>query len=181
LLLPFLLWPLYTEKVALNALCGLGILAILALPFTNHLQAFLDPSEAANSIKLNKLEDYFRMFEDPVTLLFGRGLGVYDTWTEGGHPYYVTELTYLEMVRNFGLIAALVMLALLLVPIAHAFFADTHRRERGLAVAYFLYLMMCATNPNLFSSMGMLILATLLANIFRMRPREPSAVKRALP
>jgi hypothetical protein len=33
-------------------------------------------------------------------------------------------------------------------------------------VGYVFYLGMCMSNPNLFSSMGMLILAIVLANIF---------------
>jgi hypothetical protein len=178
LLLPFLLWPLYTKRVALSALCSFGILAVLALPFADQLRAFLDPSEVGNSIKLTTLQDYFQMFADPVTLLFGHGLGAYETWSAGPY-FYVTELTYPEMVRNFGLIGALVMLALLLFPIANAFFAQAGRRERTLAVAYFLYLAMCVSNPNLFSSMGMLILAGLLANIFLARDREMRAAQRS--
>jgi hypothetical protein len=176
-LLPFLLWPLYTKKVVLSALCSLGILAILALPFADQLQAFLDPGEGGNSIKLMELQDYSRIFRDSVTLLLGQGLGAYENWSFGLY-FYVTELTYLEMIRNFGLVGALIMLALLLFPIAHAFLAQTNRRERSLAVGYFLYLVMCASNPNLFSSMGMLILAVLLAKIFQTRDRKMSAAKR---
>ena len=73
---------------------------------------------------------------------------------------------------------ALVMLALLLFPVANALFSQASRREGALAVAYLLYLMMCASNPNLFSSMGMLILAILLANIFLARDRGCRVPKR---
>lgn len=178
LLLPFLLWPFYTKKTVRNALCSFGILFILALPFVAQLRAFLDPGEIGNSIKLMELQDYFRMmFGDFVTLLFGQGLGAYENWSTG-HYFYVTELTYLEMIRNFGLAGALIMLALLLFPVAHAFLAQTNRHDRSLAVGYLLYLGMCALNPNLFSSMGVLILTVLLANIFQTRNREMSAAKR---
>jgi hypothetical protein len=177
LLLPFLLWPLYTKRIVLSALISFGILSVLLLPFADQLQAFLDPSEAGNSVKLATLQDYFRIFGNPVTLLFGQGLGAYETWSAERY-FYITELTYLEMVRNFGLIGALVMMALLLFPITDAFFAQAGRRERALAVAYFLYLVMCISNPNLFSSMGILILAILLANIFQMPDRGISALKR---
>jgi hypothetical protein len=175
-MLPCLLWPLYTKRVALSALCSLGILVILALPFLDVLRAFLDPSEGGNSTKLALLGDYFQIFEDPVTLLFGQGLGAYHNWSTG--YFFITELTYLEMTRAFGLIGALAMMALLLFPVAYAFFVQTSRRERSLAVAYFLYLVMCASNPNLFSSMGVLILAALVANIFQMRDSEPGIGKR---
>jgi hypothetical protein len=177
LLLPFLLWPLYTKRIVLSALVSFGVLSVLALPFADQLQAFLDPSEVSNGVKLAMLDDYARIFGNPVTLLFGQGLGAYETWSAVSY-FYITELTYLEMVRNFGLIGALVMLALLLFPIANAFFTQVSPRERALAVAYFLYLVMCISNPNLFSSMGILILAILLANIFQARERELRAVKR---
>jgi hypothetical protein len=39
-------------------------------------------------------------------------------------------------------------------------------------MAYFLYLVMSASNPILFSSMGILILAILVANDFQRRERE---------
>jgi hypothetical protein len=175
-MLPCLLWPLYTKRVALSALCSLGIMVILALPFLDVLRAFLDPSEGGNSTKLALLGDYFQIFEDPVTLLLGQGLGAYHNWSTG--YFFITELTYLEMTRAFGLIGALAMMALLLFPVAYAFFVQTSRRERSLAVAYFLYLVMCASNPNLFSSMGVLILAALVANIFQMRDSEPGIGKR---
>jgi hypothetical protein len=181
LLLPFVLWPLYAKRVVVASLCSFAVLAALAWPFVDWLSAFFDPSEGGNSIKLVEMNDYFRIFGDTLTLLFGQGLGAYENWTDGIHQFYfVTELTYLEMVRNFGLIGALVMLGLLLFPIANAFFVQTSKRERSLAVAYLLYLVMCATNPNLFSSMGMLILAVLVANIFQSRDREFAAAQREI-
>jgi hypothetical protein len=111
--------------------------AILALPFMHILRAFIDPGEVANSLKLVALQDYFRIFSDPVTLPFGQGLGAYYDWSVRG-PFYITELTYLEMARNFGLPGALIMLALLLFPIGRVFFAQSNRSERSLAMAYFL-------------------------------------------
>jgi hypothetical protein len=69
------------------------------------------------------------------------------------------------MIRNFGLIGGLAMMAMLLFPIAHAFTARATRQQRALAVAFFLYLVMCASNPNLFCSLGRMILAVLVANI----------------
>ena len=67
------------------------------------------------------------------------------------------------MIRNFGLFGAAAMMTLLLIPVSFAFVAGG-LRDRALAVSYALYLVMCATNPNLFSSMGILILSALLAD-----------------
>jgi hypothetical protein len=165
LLLPFVLWPFYTRRVVLYAWCSLLVVVLCALPFADQLAAFFDPTETGNSIKLTSIQDYIDLFSNPVTLLLGQGLGAYHFWSARGYSFYVTELTYLEMIRNFGLIGAIVMMAMLFLPVAHALTVRASRRERALAVAYFLYLVMCASNPNLFCSLGMLILAILVANI----------------
>ena len=102
LVLPFLIWPIYTNRVLLNTICSLGILAVLALPFAEYFSAFLDPVEFSNHLKLATIQDYYEIFSDPVTLLFGQGLGVYQSWSAKTYSY-ITELTYLEMIRNFGL------------------------------------------------------------------------------
>lgn len=72
----------------------------------------------------------------------------------------------------------MILFALLAVPLGNAILASTSRRDQALAVAYFMYLVMSVTNPNFFSSMGVLILAILLANIYQARHREaPSTVR----
>jgi hypothetical protein len=139
---------------------------LAALPFAGYLSAFFDPTETANSIKLAIIDDYLEFFGDPLTLLFGQGLGAYQIWS--GKPFepftYITELTYLELLRNFGLIGAIVMMGLLLFPTAMAL-SGGRAKDISLGIAWLLYLVMCASNPNLFSSMGILILAVLMANL----------------
>ena len=173
LLLPFVLWPFYTMRPGFYLFCSFAATGLAALPFASYLSAFLDPTEAANSIKLALLDDYLAFFRDPVTLLFGQGLGAYRIWS--GRPFeqftYISELTYFEILRNFGLIGAMAMMGLLLFPTAIAML-DWRPRDISLAIAWLLYLVMCFSNPNLFSSMGILILAVLMANIFQERNRE---------
>jgi hypothetical protein len=176
---PFLLWPLYTRRPALYLFCSFAALALATLPFADYLAGFLDPAESANTIKLAIIQDYSQIFGDPVTLLFGQGLGAYQLWS--GKPFepfaYITELTYLEMLRNFGLVGAIAMMGLLLFPAGSAA-RNRDRKDISLAIAWLLYLVMCASNPNLFSSMGMLILAALIANIFQARDRKLGVAKR---
>ncbi len=113
------------------------------------------------------------MLSDPVDLIFGRGLGAYEYWEGRGYKY-VTELTYLELVRNFGLLGAVVMLGLLLFPIWHAFVANRSRGRKAVAIGFAFYLGMCSSNPNLFSSMGILILSVVLGILFL--PKTPRLV-----
>jgi hypothetical protein len=168
-LLSYLLWPLYHRKITSWLFWSSVALFLTAFLFMGHLQAFFSVEEQSNSIKFEMLGDYAKIFRDPVTLVFGQGLGAYQAWNAKGTVSYITELTYLELIRNFGMFGAAVMMGLLLWPVAAAFFGSKVisrldvRRDRALAIAWFLYLLMCATNPNLFSSMGILILAALLS------------------
>jgi hypothetical protein len=177
LLLPFALWPLYTRKPGATALLSLGGLALLALPFAGYITAFLDPAEFANNIRLVTVRDYLQIFGDPATLWFGQGLGVNYDWTARGQ-FAITELTYFEIVRSFGLLGGIIVFGLLSLPLVSAILAPTSSRDKALAVAYFLYLVMSASNPILFSSMGTLILAGLVANIFQARGGVPRAIER---
>lgn len=168
LLLPFILWPLYQRNPWRSGLVSVGLLALCALPLLGELRAFLDLNEPSNRIKLELLHDYVKTFSDPVTLLLGQGLGAYQYWSVKGGNYYISELTYLELVRNFGLVGAVAMMTLLLMPISFAF-SNGSQRLRALAASYALYLLMCVTNPNLFSSMGTLILSVLIAEAAGLR------------
>jgi hypothetical protein len=173
----FLLLPLYARRPGLTALWSLGGLAIVGLLSIAYLRAFLDPEEFANNIKLITVRDYLEIFSDPATLLFGQGLAAHHNWSARG-VFFLTELTYLELIRNFGLFGALIILSLLVLPLISAFFFPAARRDKGLAVAWFLYLVMSASNPILFSSMGILILSALIANIFPLPVHKRTAIKR---
>jgi hypothetical protein len=164
LLLPIALSFLYARNRTIGALIAAVVVAILCVVFADQLAAFFDPAEESNSAKLSLLEGYLRIFSEPLPLIFGRGLGAYDDWERGNLS--VTEFTYLELVRNFGLLGAMVMLGLLLFPIWHAFTAHRPRADKAIALGFAFYLVMCISNPNLFSSMGILILSVMVANIF---------------
>ena len=108
----------------------MAAVATLMVVFANELGAFLDPSEASNSTKLAMLQEYAGILSNPVDLIFGRGLGAYEYWEGRGYKF-VTELTYLELVRNFGLLGAVVMLGLLLFPNLARLRGESFAREKG--------------------------------------------------
>jgi len=164
-LLPVVLFFYYARNKAVGALVSLTAVIVLAAVFARELAAFFNPLEASNSTKLAMLDDYARILSDPVNLIFGRGLGAYEDW-EGRAVKYVTELTYLDMIRNFGLIGSVVMIGLLLFPVWHAFATNQSRTNKAIAIGFMAYLGMCASNPNLFSSMGILILSVMLGAVF---------------
>ena len=82
-------------------------------------------------------------------------------------PYFLTELTYFEVIRNFGLFLGLLMLVMLVYPIFKTFKLKKHALlQKHIAVAYAFLSNNVFTNPNLFSSMGILILCIVLSGIY---------------
>jgi hypothetical protein len=163
LLLPALLWPLYTKHPVRYFALSICVVGLLTLPFLDQLQILLNPRETANNVRIGLLGDYGRILSQPSTLLLGRGLGAYETWTPEGRFMSVSELTFLEVIRNFGLPGGAIIIGLLLAPVALLWRMQT--RDRALALAYLLYLVMSYSNPVLFNSMGMLILSALLVRL----------------
>jgi hypothetical protein len=164
-LLPMALILFYSKyRFALACVGALGFSAIL-YAWRTEIGAMFDPSEASNSTKLVTLADYANIFDaDTANLLFGSGLGAYEHWTGRGY-YFVTELTFLENIRNFGVPMGAVMTLLLLYPVIYAFLLRPSYREKPIIIAYAAFLAMSMTNPLFFSSMGMLILAAVIAKI----------------
>ena len=168
-LLPTLYIIFSRKRIFLIALFSC-LITVLVLPFTDELASFFDPTEVGNSVKLSYLSDYAAIFSDLPNLFFGQGLGAYHDFSKLSNRYFVTELTYLEVFRNFGLFFGLIMLLMLGYPIVQTFkLGKSALLQKHIAVAYSFYLVMCFTNPNLFSSMGILILCLVLSSLYRAR------------
>jgi hypothetical protein len=119
LLTPFavLLW--YSGKTQRRMFYPFLLMAmVIAGTYGNDIiQAMFDPLNESNALKLMHLRDYGVLFSDPTTLLFGQGLGSHFYSSGRGAEISVTELTYLEFIRNFGLIMAFIYYGLLLYPL----------------------------------------------------------------
>ncbi len=168
LLLPLALVLLYARSRLNGLLISAGAAAVLATVFLEQIGQLFDATEVSNFTKLSLLQDYADTLSQPATLLVGTGLGAWQFWEAKGMSLFISELTFLEMIRNFGMVGALAMLALLLYPVLHAFVMRPSSGQRHLVIAWAFYLLMCVSNPNLFSSMGILILSILIANLFRL-------------
>lgn len=162
--LPLALVILYSRRRLYVAMVIAIVAGLFVFAWHEEIGAFFDPTEASNSTKLAMLGDYAAIFSDPSNLIFGRGLGSYEYWTGRGYKF-VTELTYLEIIRNFGLLFGGLMILLLVYPVLYAFVLQRSYKEKNIILAYAAYLVMSMTNPLLFSSMGMLILGAIIANI----------------
>ena len=54
-------------------------------------------------INLNMVDDYRNIFSNPINLTIGQGIGSNHYWISRGKFDYITELTYLEIFRSYGL------------------------------------------------------------------------------
>lgn len=165
IMLPIALAVMYSERRKRMAVLMTVVIGIFAFTWHDEIATLFDPNEASNSVKLLMLNDYAAIFSDPSNLVFGKGLGSYEYWSGRGYKFD-TELTYLEIIRNFGLLLGGLMILLLIYPIVYAFILHRSYKEKNIVLAYAAYLVMSMSNPLLFSSMGILILGLVIANIF---------------
>ena len=164
IILPIALFVMYSKNKMRSAILIALLTGFLVIIWFNEISAIFDPSETSNSSKLIMLKDYMSILSNPIKLFFGSGLGAYEHWTDKGYTY-ITELTYLEVIRNFGLLLGGLMILLLIYPILYAFILRPNFKEKKIILGYAAYLVMCISNPNLFSSMGMMFLAIIMVKI----------------
>lgn len=125
---------------------------------------FLNRSEASNQVKLGHLFSYIEHFSDHAgILLFGQGIGSTMYTTGINSIVGVTELTYFELVRVWGLPVSIVFGLILLIPIYHELKSGSISH---LFIAYTAYLFIAGTNPLLLSSTGMLVLVYVFSQTF---------------
>ena len=165
-LLPLLLFLIYCKKRYIVIII-FSIMIVLLFPiYINALLAMLSFSEESNSVKINLLSEYVRVFSDPIYFLFGHGLGSYFHLNDLNIDTYVTELTYFEVIRQFGIVLGLIIIFLMILPLCAIIYTKKFYRSSPLEISYLIYLIMSATNPHLLSSGGFLIISALIANVF---------------
>jgi hypothetical protein len=129
------------------------------------LHEMFSVSESSNSIKLAYLPCYIDILSDIHVFLFGQGYNAH-TWSLPVHEMLTgaaskTELTYLEFLRVHGAL----FLIFFLLCLGCLVLSNRIRLSASpwLSPALFIYLLLSATNPYLFSSNGMLIIGVILA------------------
>jgi len=136
----------------------LGSLGLLIALFTMPSIAglLLNQHEASNVIKFGYLSSYADFFNQHIlSLIFGQGIGgsfyasVLQRFTN------VSELTYFELIRIWGVPISIVFAGTLIWPLLAEIKA---KRLSHLFIAYVAYLFIAGTNPLLLSSTGMLVL-----------------------
>ena len=158
------------NRRALLALLAVGVVAIGAgWRILAPLVSTSGGSTAdSNAIKIDYLQAYGNLFSDPVGLIFGYGLGSCVESSRLAECLPVVELTYIDLIRVFGVLGAIAYLLLLLLPVFR-------NRSRYLAVGWTAYLGLAILNPYIFSTNGMLVLAPALlgATVLKITSERP--------
>lgn len=171
--LPITIIVLSSRYKKVIALVSLILVSTFFGYYSEAIGDMLNPEEESNAVKIRLLGDYEKIFSDPYTLIFGQGLGSYYNWTGRGLKFD-TEQTYLEIFRNFGIVMGSIIILLMLYPVIYGYYMNKSFKDRYLIVAYIFYLVMSATNPLFFSSLGMLILSIIIANIYLQKHLQKS-------
>ena len=175
-ILIFMLFLVDGKNRIFKLLFILAITSSLYLFFYDYLNnlilSFFNPKEESNAIKIASLYDYIIIFSDPYYVLFGQGLGAETYWPSRSEltPYYssITELTYFEIFRWYGLFIGFLIIILLSYPLIKVFNDNNLRQHvyiKYISCGYLIYLISCFTNPNLFNSMGITILVVYYTSI----------------
>lgn len=137
------------------------------------LADFTDKSEASNEAKLSFVPDYFESYSNMRTFLLGDGIGSQMKTKLRGYTE-ITELSYFELLRRFGIFGFIAYLILMFKPAKGLI---RNKENNWMGVAYLSYLIMIFTNPFFFSSNGMIILSIVLAVYFTQRNTSAQGVK----
>lgn len=125
------------------------------------LKLLSDTGESSIAIKSLHKESYWDLFTSNCMryLLIGDGPG--STFYSKGRQeiVLVTELSYYELIRNYGFIFTLIIIILFLDPLINIY----NRYKKGLffpiMLSYFAYLFIAGTNPYLIGSTGFTTIA----------------------
>lgn len=148
----------YTRYVKYLFYPVLFLFAALFLFFLLMLAA--ETTESSNMIKYAHLSSYIQLFDThPEYFIIGQGPGTSFYSSGFGRYTTITEWTYVELLRNYGLFCLLI-LVVVLKPLYTFYRFRKHNLTLVLMAAYVAYLLVAGTNPLLISSTGMLMILT---------------------
>lgn len=147
------------------------LFVIIALIIQNSfIFSFFDSSEASNSVKSSYFQSYFNILSNPGAIIFGHGFSAIEwsatfknmlsaAYNEG----VKAELTYVEMIRVFGLlVGGLLNIAILFIPFL---LYIKYKELNAKVVGVFFYLLASILNPYIFSTNGVLIFLLFLTSL----------------
>jgi hypothetical protein len=134
------------------------------------LRSMFDPEDVSNAAKLAYLSDYSAIFSNAKNLLIGQGLGTRFFASGLGEVVSITELSYFEVIRTYGIFVGAAFFLYLVYPLFALVRACDPRYY--VTVGYAAYLIESYSNPYLLSSNGMLVLGLVASLTFSKGPRR---------
>jgi hypothetical protein len=132
----------------------IGILFFSILVFL--LLTLKNSSSFAKDGHLISYIEYFS--ENPIKFLFGQGPGALFYSIGFRQSVTNTEISYLELIRMFGIFFAIVMMFVYIYPVI-ILFADKTFFTFSISISYIAYLFIAGTNPLLIGPTGFTVLA----------------------
>jgi hypothetical protein len=158
----YIVLVIYAKRKVPILIVGLFIAVAGTVVLFQTLAEMFNPDDVSNSVKLQHIRDYNLEFSNPLILIFGTGLGSTFFSTAWGTTVSLTELTYFDLLRNYGVLGIWFILGLLLYP---AYYVIKKRGPIGYAsaVGYLTYLAASFSNPLFFSSSGVILVSCLMS------------------
>lgn len=158
----FSIWLLETGKKKGGKVFAIfsGFIALL-LAFVLLYFLLTDKGEKSLEVKTLLAQAFYKHIgEVPETLIWGNGVGgVFDSLGVRGNDAVLSELSYFELVRWFGIPLTLLFMGIYLYP---AFLIYKKRKclvyGSSIIIGYVFYLLLAGTNPYLIGSNGLLAL-----------------------
>ena len=139
-----------------------------------------EPGEASNAIKYAHLTSYSILFEShPEYVLFGQGPGSIFYSAGFGRWTTLTEWTYIELIRNYGLFS-LVFMTVVLIPVYKLLKQHRNAQAFGIFGAYMGFLFIAGTNPLLVSSTGMIVILSAYSYVHQLDLGDPKGMLRKI-
>jgi hypothetical protein len=165
--IPFYWFAIFSRRKGMwVVLLLLALVLFLSISGSPLLESFFSLKEESNAIKASFLARYSELFNDFWSFVFGQGFNAH-AWSSVFRSMIVfdigaskTELTYLELVRAFGIVVGGGYVVLLIAIVVKT--RDLSREHRWIFPAVTLFLVDSAVNPYLFSTNGILPLGLIL-------------------
>lgn len=151
----FIFYGFYVKKRIFSTVILIALLSVL---FFIVAIFFLTTHEYSTDIKTGHFQSFMELFDESILkfLLVGNGPVSYMYTSGFGKNVTLTELTYLEMIKNFGFVQSILLIFILFLPVFNIKRNPSVScfQKFTLSLAYTAYLFISGTNPLLISSTG---------------------------
>jgi hypothetical protein len=159
-----IIFYLYHHKKLLSTVffCSFSVMSGLFLIF----KLLSEKGDVSIDIKSGHMKSMFMLFsESPLKfLLIGNGPGSRFYTSSLRTEVSLTELSYLDLIRNYGLISTIIICLLYLYPLLLLYNAKQYSAEFKfiLGMGYVAFLFIAGTNPFLINSSGFMMLCIMI-------------------